>query len=68
MTVNVNLIVVCGFAGCPWSMEIDPAGDADAMAVQQAYMDHLDEHDPDEDPECETTDRWLNTAHALIDE
>lgn len=68
VNITLDVIVVCGFAGCTWSMQIDPDGGADALAVQQAYMDHLDEHDPDEDPECETTDRWLNTAHALVDE
>ena len=67
MTVNVNLIVVCGFAGCPWSMEIDRGSGADPMAVHAAYLDHLDEHDPD-GPECEAADHWVSVAQALAEE
>ena len=67
MTVNVNLIVVCGFVGCPWSMEIDRSSGADPMAVHAAYLDHLDEHDPD-GPECEAADHWVSVAQALAEE
>jgi hypothetical protein len=49
MTVNVNVIVVCGFADCDWSMEIDRSPGADPMAAHAAYLDHLDDHDPDDD-------------------
>lgn len=68
MTVNVNLIVVCGFADCSWSMKVDPDAGADPMAVQQAYLEHLDVHDPAEDPDCETADRFIDTTHAALDE
>lgn len=71
MTVNVNLIVVCGVVGCPWSMEVDPDAGADAMTVQAAFLDHLDDHDlVDEGDcrECETAERWVNVAQALADE
>lgn len=67
-TVNVNLIVVCGFTGCPWSMEIDRTSGADPMAVHEAYLQHLDEHDPDEPADCETADHWVSVAQALIEE
>lgn len=69
MSVNVNLIVVCGFAGCPWSMEIDRSSGADPMAVHAAYLDHLDDHDlADEQVECEAADHWVSVAQALAEE
>lgn len=67
MSVNVNLIVVCGFTNCPWSMEIDRSAGGDPMAVHEAYLDHLDEHDPD-GPECEAADHWVSVAQALAEE
>lgn len=66
MTVNVNLIVVCGFVACPWSMEIDPAAGADPMAVHEAYLEHLDEHDPD-GTDCEAPEHWVNVAQAIAE-
>lgn len=69
MNVNVNVVVVCGFPGCPWSMEVDRSSGADPMAVHQAYLDHLDEHDLDDgEAECEAADRWVSVAQTLIEE
>lgn len=66
MSVNVSLVVSCGFTGCPWSMQIDPSAGADTMTVHQAYLDHLDDHELGDDiePECETTDRFIDAVHA----
>lgn len=69
MTVNVNLVVVCGFTNCPWSMEIDRSAGADPMVVHQAYLEHLDEHDlVDEQAECEAAEHWVSVTQALLDE
>jgi hypothetical protein len=67
MTVNVNLIVVCGFTGCPWSMEVDRSSGADPMVVHEAYLAHLDEHDPD-GAECEAAEHWVGVTQALMEE
>lgn len=68
MTVNVTLIVVCGFADCPWSMGIDRSSGADPMAVHAAYLEHLDEHDLDDEAECSAADHWVSVAQALAEE
>lgn len=68
MTVNVNLVVVCGFASCPWSMAIDRSEGGDPMAVHAAYLDHLDEHELDDEAECEAADHWVSVTQALVEE
>lgn len=64
---NASLIVVCGFAGCNWSMEVDRSSGADPMVVHEAYLVHLDEHDPD-CAECEAAEHWVGVAQALLEE
>ena len=66
MTVNVNLTVGCGFAGCPWSMAVDPESGADAMAVHAAFLEHLDVHDPD-GAEPEAPVHWVGVAQSLVE-
>ncbi|HEY9415623.1 MAG TPA: hypothetical protein VIQ30_12745 [Pseudonocardia sp.] len=66
MTVNVNLTVGCGFAGCPWSMAVDPESGADAMAVHAAFLEHLDVHDPD-GAEAEAPVQWVGVAQTLVE-
>lgn len=39
--VRVNVVVVCGFIGCDWSIEIGSA----PLEAHNAYIDHLDVHD-----------------------
>jgi len=49
---TVTVVVVCGFIGCDWSMAIGAA----PLEAHQAYLDHLDVHDPDHiaaEPDCE---------------
>lgn len=60
--VDVNVFVVCGFAGCPWSIEIGNA----PLEAQAAYIEHLDVHDPD--PDCESIDRVIDRSDEAIDE
>lgn len=40
---TVTVVVVCGFIGCDWRMEIGTA----PLEAHHAYLDHLDVHDPD---------------------
>lgn len=49
---TVTVVVVCGFIGCDWRMEIGTA----PLEAHAAYLDHLDVHDPDHIDDCETTE------------
>lgn len=74
---TVTVVVRCSFIGCDWSIQ---AGTA-TFEAHQAYIDHLDVHDPDhiaaEEPECEATEdpglyagdsaEQIATAQARVD-
>lgn len=61
----MTMMIVCGDLDCTWWIRIDPTN---PLKAHQLLLDHQAEHDPDEQAECEATDRLLNVFQAAAEQ